>query len=226
MKVVRVYGALKERLGGQDRFEFVANTPAEVVKALCANFAGLDKWLIDSQKNGVLYRVSLGKEQITNKNLELLHLPWSEKEEFRIAPVLSGSGGDGFFGFLGGALLIGASFIFPGAGAFGTVGMGGKLAAGATSFGGFTAGSWLGTAIGTGLSLMGASMIMNGVSGVISPKPKGDMGRGRESMKLANYSFSGITNTAQQGMAVPIIYGRCFVGSAVISSGLDVDQVV
>ena len=54
MKVVKVHGALKERLG-QGTFEFNVETPAQAIKALCANFSGLDKWLIDSDKDGVAY---------------------------------------------------------------------------------------------------------------------------------------------------------------------------
>ena len=47
-----------------------------------------------------------------------------------------------------------------------------------------------------------------------------------EAETLENYAFSGVTNVARVGTPVPIAYGRLFVGSSVISSGLDVDQVV
>ena len=49
--------------------------------------------------------------------------------------------------------------------------------------------------------------------------------RGKEAARLESFSFSGIVNTSQQGMPVPIVYGRAFVGSAVLSSGLDVAQL-
>jgi predicted phage tail protein len=52
------------------------------------------------------------------------------------------------------------------------------------------------------------------------------MERGKEAARLESFTFSGITNTAQQGLPVPICYGRTYIGSAVISSGLDVDQLV
>ena len=52
MKVVKVYGALKERLG-RGTFEFAVNTPAQAVKALCVNYPGLDKWFIDNDQNGI-----------------------------------------------------------------------------------------------------------------------------------------------------------------------------
>jgi predicted phage tail protein len=50
--------------------------------------------------------------------------------------------------------------------------------------------------------------------------------RGREAAKFESFTFSGIVNTEKQGLPVPIIYGRCFVGSAVISVGIDVDQLI
>jgi len=54
---------------------------------------------------------------------------------------------------------------------------------------------------------------------MLSPTPQAP---NREANKIKNYSFSGITNTTAQGFPVPIVYGRCFTGSAVISAGLDV----
>jgi predicted phage tail protein len=52
------------------------------------------------------------------------------------------------------------------------------------------------------------------------------MERGKEAARFESFTFSGITNTVQQGLPVPICYGRAYIGSAVISSGLDVDQLV
>ena len=57
MKVVKVYGELKKRLWGKSQFKFDVRTPAEALKALCANFPGLDQWLLDSEKDGVAYKV-------------------------------------------------------------------------------------------------------------------------------------------------------------------------
>ena len=60
MKVVKVYGALRELLG-KTRFEFVADTPAQAMRALLVNYPQLEQWLVDSEKNGVAYRVTVGK---------------------------------------------------------------------------------------------------------------------------------------------------------------------
>ena len=105
MKVVKVYGALKKRLGGQGTFELDVNTPAEAIKALTANFQGLDKWMVDSEQHGVGYKVQLGKEMIGEEQIESLLHPWSEREVFSITPVVTGAG-RGFTNILIGAALI------------------------------------------------------------------------------------------------------------------------
>lgn len=217
MKVVKVYGALRKFLG-QCRFEFEADTPAQALKALCVNFPGLDKWLVDSEQDGVGYRVAVGKEKVSNDDPSALVLPWSEREVFSITPVIAGAGSAGKI--LAGIGLIALSFAFPGAGIFGTTSFFGAAAATAG-----TAGTL--TAIGTSISLIGASLTLSGVAQLISPMPSfSGLERGKEAARLESFSFSGITNTTQQGLPVPICYGRCYIGSSVISSGLDVDQLI
>jgi predicted phage tail protein len=215
MKVVKVYGALKKRLGDKGHFEFDVNTPAEALKALMANFPGLDKWLLDSEKDGVGYKVLVGEEKINNDNIEVLGLPWSEREVFSITPVIAGAG-RGVRNILFGAVLIGAA-IFLGPGAAGAPGFLGLQAGGA---GVGVLGAQAAIAIGN----IGAAMVLYGIAEILSPTPPVE--GIKETERIQNYSFSGIANTAQQGTAVPIAYGRCFVGSAIISASLDTDQLL
>jgi predicted phage tail protein len=204
MKVVKVYGALRKRLG-QCRFEFEVDTPAQAIKALCVNFPGLDKWLIDSEQTGMGFRVTVGRERVTPEDPTVAVLPWSERDVFSIAPVVAGAGqgvGQIFLGiglvalaFAGGAGLFGAAF--------------------AKNLGLFAA-----------LKTVGATLALGGVANLLSPQPTISMlERGKEAARLESFSFSSIVNTSQQGMPVPIVYGRAFVGSAVLSSGLDVAQL-
>lgn len=219
MKVVKVYGALRKRLG-QCRFEFDVATPAQAIKALCINFPGLDKWLIDSEQDGVGYRVAVSKEKITEEDVTPLLTPFSEREVFSITPVVVGAG-RGTGQILLGVALIAASFAFPGAGAFGTLSFSGVGAAGSAAA---VTGSAAMTAIGTAVSYLGAGLVLQGIANVISPQP--DLNSTLdESVQLESFTFSNVVNTQRQGMPVPIAYGRLFVGSAVLSSGLDVDQV-
>jgi len=217
MKVVKVYGALRKKLG-QCRFEFEADTPAQALKALCVNFQGLEKWLIDSEQEGVGYRVTIGREKLTAENASPLVLPWSEREVFSITPVLTGAGGGGVGQIFAGIGLVALAIVTAGVGT-GFLGLGLGATAGA-----FTLGAAASSAIGS----IGAALILGGVAQMISPAPQNPIGtsmeRGPEAAKLESFSFSGIVNTSKQGLPVPITYGRVIVGSAVISVGLDVVQ--
>ena len=193
MKVVKVYGALRKRLG-QCRFEFDVNTPAQAIKALCANFPGLDKWLIDSEKDGVGYRVAISKEKVAEDDMSPLFMPFSDREVFSITPVIAGAG-RGLGQILAGVAIVGLTLV------------------------GLPVAGTLATKIG----LFGGALILKGIATAISPQPNLDSTLD-ESVQLESFTFSNVVNTSKQGLPVPIAYGRVFVGSAVLSSGLDVDQ--
>ena len=197
MKVVKVYGALRKRLG-QCRFEFDVTTPAQAIKALCVNFSGLEKWLIDSEKDGVGYRIAVSKERVTEKDVTPLFMPFSEKEVFSITPVIAGAG-SGTGQIFAGLALIAVSIAVPAA-AFGLKSM-------------------------LGVGLAGGSLLLGGIAQAISPQPDLGLERGKEAARLESFVFNNVVNTSKQGLPVPIAYGRLFVGSAVLSSSLDVDQV-
>ena len=219
MKVVKVYGALRKFLGGRCRFEFEVDTPAQALKALCVNFPGLDRWFMDREAEGTGFRVTVGRDRITQDSPEGLILPWSEREAFSITPVICGAG-EGAGQIFAGIGLIAISFLLPGAGLFGATSLFGATAATAGTAGVLTT-------IGTAISGIGASLVLGGVAQMISPQTSmGGLTSGREAARLESFTFSGIVNTSKQGLPVPVAYGRVFVGSAVISSGLDVNQTV
>jgi hypothetical protein len=221
MKVVKVYGALRKYLG-QCRFQFEADTPAQAIKALCVNFPGLDKWLLDSEQDGVSYRVSIGKEKIAADDITPLGLPWSERQVFSITPVIAGAGRTGAMIGIGIGLIALAIVAGPVAGGF--LGLGAGLSGTAS---GVAVSGLVGGAFASAIGFAGVSLVLGGIAQLISPSPTfSAMERGKEAARLESFTFSGITNTVQQGMPVPICYGRAYIGSAVISSGLDVDQLV
>ena len=208
MKVVKVYGALRKRLG-QCRFEFDVATPAQAIKALCVNFPGLEKWLIDSEKDGVGYRVAVSKEKATEQDVSPLLMPFSDKEVFSITPVIAGAGRGAGQILLGATLIAAAVVLAP-------TGGGGFLGATGSGFLSASASSAIGS--------VGLSLTLGGIAAAISPQPDMSLERGREAAKLESFVFNNVVNTSKQGLPVPIAYGRVFVGSAVLSSGLDVDQ--
>ena len=195
MKVVKVYGALRDLLG-KTRFEFVADTPAQAMRALLVNFPGLDKWLIDSEKRGVAYRVTVGKQKVHDDDMSGMFAPWSEREVFSITPVLTGSG-RGFGMILAGVAIVAASILSLDL---------------ASNWRQCCHKSWF---------VWWKSDPGWHCNDMIAPTPKPP----KSASRLESNSFSAIQQTSRQGVPVPIAYGRLFVGSAVISAGLDVDQV-
>lgn len=195
MKVVKVYGALRELLG-QCRFELDVVTPGQAIKALCVNFPQLERWLLDSEKDGVAYRVMVGKQKATEEDVSPLLLPFGEHEVFSITPVIVGSGGGGIGSILAGIALVAVAVFVPAA-TFGLTSM-------------------------LGVGLAGGALILGGAAQLLVPTPQAP--KFEEAQQLESFSFSGIVNTARQGVPVPIVLGRAYAGSVVISSGLDVEQ--
>jgi predicted phage tail protein len=227
MKVVKVYGALRKRLG-QCRFEFDVTTPAQAIKALCVNFPGLEKWLIDSEKDGVGYRVAVSKEKATEENVAPLLLPFSDREVFSITPVIAGAG-RGTGAILLGAALITVAILAPGAGLFanGALGFGTTATTSLVTATGATvvtaATPTLTAALAAAAGNIGVGLVLTGIAQALSPQPEPT--NIEESVQLESFTFSNVVNTSRQGLPVPIAYGRVFVGSAVISSNINVEDV-
>jgi len=173
--------------------------------------------LIDSEKDGVGYRVAISKEEVTEDNFALLVMPFSEKEVFSITPVVAGAG-RGTGQILLGAALIAVAIAVPTTAGLTAGGFSATAAAAAGTSATF--GATLAAAAGN----LGIALVLGGVAQAISPQP--DLNSTLdEAAQLESFSFSNVVNTSRQGLPCPIAYGRVFVGSAVLSSGLDVDQV-
>jgi predicted phage tail protein len=76
------------------------------------------------------------------------------------------------------------------------------------------------TSIGTALSAVGASLVLTGIAGIISPIPKTPE---MDSDPRENFNFSGVQNTSRSGVVVPVIYGEVITGSITISAGLNTE---
>lgn len=72
---------------------------------------------------------------------------------------------------------------------------------------------------------LGASMALGGIVQMLSPQRMFDGGGTAE--KLPSYGFdNGPVNTTQQGLPVPIGFGRMVIGSATISAGLATEDLI
>jgi predicted phage tail protein len=113
--------------------------------------------------------------------------------EIRIVPVISGSKNGGLFQTVVGVALIVAGVV---ANAFGQ--------------------AW----IGTPLIQIGIAMTIGGVVQMLSPTPKaGNQEDQASTENKPSYLFNGAFNSTQQGLPVPVVYGKMLVGSSVIAVG-------
>jgi predicted phage tail protein len=61
-------------------------------------------------------------------------------------------------------------------------------------------------------------IILEGISMLLMPKPKGPASQQIESkVDQASYLFSSLQNQAVQGFPIPMLYGELRVGSAIVS---------
>lgn len=211
LRTIKLYGKLAQFVGKRV-FQAEIQNAAEAVRFLLANFPGLDQHMADQH-----YKVLVGADALT---LDELHYP-SGQQEIKIVPVIAGAGGS-TGQILIGVGLIAASFIFPGAGLFGTSGL---ISAGATGALAGTAGTAAAlTSIGVAFSAVGASLVLGGVAGMLTPTPQQQFGKNSDSDPSKSYAFSGVQNTSRQGIPVPIIFGEVITGSITISAGIDIDE--
>ena len=209
LRKLKLYGELAKFVGHKE-FEIKVHSLPQAISFLVNNFPEVEKYM-----NPKYYQVKIGNYTIDKNEI---NDPIGE-QDIHIIPVIAGAGGN-VGRFLVGGLLIGASFFFPGAGLFGTTSFAGVSAAGATGAG-VVAGSVLGTAIGTGLSAIGAGLILQGVGDMLYPTQDVEF----EDNPQISFNFSGTQNTARAGTPVPIVYGEIFTGSVVISGAVDTEAV-
>jgi len=180
------------RLGAQfGRVHRLAvRSAAEAVQALCAILPGFEKEMVVSGDRGVRYAVFLNRRNLAEA--ELNHAA-ADGEEIRIAPVIQGAKRAGVFQTILGAAMIavGAVLTYTGVAA----------------------------PMGTTLMKMGAVMALGGAIQILSPTQTGLSTKDGPD-NGASYNFNGAVNTTAQGNCVPLHYGECWAGSAVVSAGI------
>jgi predicted phage tail protein len=202
MKHIKLHGILAEKFG-EDWMLDIA-TPAEGLRAINANRPGFFQYLIDSEREGLAYRVMLNDDDLPP---EMIPGPFSYKEVFHVIPVIAGASG-GTAKIIIGAVIVVAAVVCA---AF----SGGSSIGVALSYSGWSGGIMsAGTLMGIGVSIMFA-----GISQLLATNPKKQNSSG-------SHLFSGPQNTVQEGGPVPVGYGRMLIGSTVISSGIQVTSLV
>lgn len=189
---IKLYGHLKEATGSSSFKAKVSNT-AEAVRFLVSNFPNLEHEMANQY-----YRVSVNNVDIDKTEL---HDPIGISE-IKIIPVIAGSG-RGFTKILLGVALIGLAFLIPSTVPYAPLKFGGGAL--------FTGG----TTLTKGLAYLGAALVLSGVSDLFTPAVE------PEAEDPLSASFSNSINTTLATVPLPIVYGECFVGSVVISGGIE-----
>lgn len=71
---------------------------------------------------------------------------------------------------------------------------------------------------------IGVGLMLGGVVQLLSPQRTGRDKQATDN-GAPNYAFNGPVNTTEQGLPVPLVYGRVLTGGAVISAGMTVDDL-
>ena len=200
LRDVRLYGVLGRRFGRVHRLA-VAN-PREAAQALSAVLPGFAEHLVEHSEPG--YHVFVGRPGGEDRGPEQLDAPVGTREAICIVPVVSGRKKGWARVVLGIALVVAAPY-----------------AAGAA----WGAGASVGVAVGIGTvgAGIGKALILGGVVQLLSPQQRGG-GEARPE-GLASFQFDGPVNTTQEGLPVPLVYGRMITGGAVVSSGIATDEL-
>ena len=219
IQTVRLLGELGQRYGVEHKYTNL-RTPAEAIKLLCINHPELQRELITAHEHGIGYRVI---QADTDLDYPDLRLPIGQ-HDLIVTPVIAGSGG-GTGTILAGVALVAAAIVLGPA-------VGGFIGLGVTGV--------IGGAAATAIGAIGASLVLGGVSQLLSPQPTiGNLGSNRlgsgDSLSTdgpqsvtrgtdgrQSYAYTGAANTVGVGATIPVAYGEVLIGSQLLSANVDV----
>lgn len=216
MHTIHLHGSLAE-FGAA--YQLAVSTPLEAVRALSFQIKGFAEAMqtgmfrIVRGKDpdfGMHYEVPYDEEQ--NKyDISMLHFSLGASgNDLHIVPVIAGAGGGGGKAILGAIIMVAAVAAAP-------FTLGTSLAGGLSAFsfgvGGATAFTF------------GAALVLGGVGAMLQPSVKSSYSNNENPDQRASFFLGGQTNQNSQGGPVVLAYGRCRVGSTVISAGLSAERI-
>jgi len=196
MTKVKLYGHLGKAFGRE--FEFELDTVNEAIRALSVNLAGFQAYLIEHSEPG--YRVLVDDRPVMD--LEEFGLSAQSARVIKIVPSVVGAGDGKAIGqIIFGVVLVAAAFFTYG-----------------QSLWGFSASTVSNVALSAGV--MGASMIVGGITNLMSAVPD----TGNNAKQSTNYGFGNGQDTIEQGLRIPICYGRMLCTGLPISVRIVVEN--
>ena len=224
LKKIKVYGKLRKFLG-ESSFQADVDSPSQAVKFLLCNFPE-----VESHMANQYYKIKMGEQDIP---LDLLHL--KGEDDIKIIPVASGS--VPVVAAVTGAISTGAAVVATAASAIPVVGgvasaaigavgtVVGAVGTAATAISSLPVVGGIASSIVTSVAIEGVTSLITPTQSVAASSTSDAFSQNDPQLQASNYAFSGIANVSRSGVAVPIIYGERFVGSVIVSNGVDTVQV-
>jgi len=194
MTLVNIHGILAAEF--KNCFSLAIKKPKEVFEAIACNYPKFKFRIAELAQQGIHYTLVIDGERIQDINEVNINRSPSTID---IVPLICGAGKAGVA-----IAIIAVGVLTAGVGAY--FGMA-ALAAGGT----MSAGASLAISAGIAMAGMGLQMML-------APKP--DMQRAESTVSAAkqSFNFGSKANVTEQGIPVPVGYGRLRIGSAVIQS--------
>lgn len=195
---IHLVGALGDAVG-RNKWDLDVGSPAEAIRAINIITRGaLERYLRGPGKDE-MYQIAL---QEPDKVIGVEEAPnRSGRSAIYFMPAIEGRN-SGFGKILAGAALIGLAFLAPGSA--------------------FIVGKSL-TALGAVTVGFGTSLVLGGITQLITPTPKGFTAT--ESDTRSSTSFQGNATAVVQGGCVPVVYGRMLVSPVPISITIENNDV-
>ncbi len=198
---VYFYGRLRKKFGAEHVVG--AENISSIIRILLILNPGLHQELQQGR-----YRIVRGKLRNADElGVEQLSMRMGRARELHIFPVAAGNKNGIGKDIVGALLIVVAVAVVIEAGPIAGAIYGAGTAAA-------TAGAATLTSIAFSVGLMGVSLLLGGISEAISPQP----GLGQ------SYLLNGQINTSAQGVAVPLVYGTCRVGTVLVSSSYSAED--
>jgi predicted phage tail protein len=194
MTQVTLHGILAKEF--KKTFSLSIKRPKEVFDAISCAHSNFRNRIVELSNQGIHFTLLVdGKKMETVEELSVM----SDNQQIDIVPLVCGAG----------AVAIGVIGA-------GLASVGGAIGTSAFLVG--LAGSAGAAAIGSAITSLGIGLVMMGIQMALAPKPKMDRPSSDVNSAKQSFLFSSKANTAEQGIPVPVGYGRLRVGSAVIQS--------
>lgn len=205
VKTIHLHGALGTKYG-LPQIELDVASPREAVNALANQLPGFRDYVRNYDWQVIAGDLDdgleLGADELTfqpgNRDIHFVPLGMGAKSKGGIGKIIAG------------VALIALSVYTGGA-------------AGAAGFEALVGIESVGISLGN-VGMFGVSLALSGVSALLTPTPEFS-GPGEQVAEGKSAMFRGPQNVAEQGGAIPLIYGRFEVGSTVISAGIATEKV-